>query len=676
MMLFKLSLKNIKKSYKDYGIYFFTLILGISIFYIFNSIESQTVMLNLTKTTNNAVSTMTKALSVISVFVSFVLAFLVIYANNFLMKRRNREFGIYMTLGMGKGNISKIILFETMIIGAISLLIGLIIGTALSQVMSIVVANLFEADMSKFRFVISYSAIIKTVSYFCIIFLVVMIFNVIQVNRCKLIDLIQGVKKSEKIRIKNPYICTVTLIFSSALLGYAYYKVTSDVSSIGTLKDVILQIVYGIIGTALLFWSLSGLLVKLVMMRKGFYYKNLNSFTLRQISSKINTTVLSMTVICLMIFLTICIFSSSVSMNSSLKEGMKKLSTVDIAILKSSNLPKVNEEEGEEYTDEEIEKSNIAINQYLEIAGFSINENLKDIVSIKTYKTKDVTLRDTLDVEDEGFDSKETLVKISDYNKIAKLYGLNTYELSENEYMIICNVKNTINMRNSGLKNKTPISIKGKEYIPKYKECKDGYIMMSSEPQNFGVILLPDKAVDETMVTSEILAANFIGSSKEEKQLIENKVSELREKLKGSKLGFSTKIDIYNANIGTSAMAIFIGLYVGIVFLISSAAILSLKELSESADSKERYRTLRKIGLDDSMINRSLFVQVAIFFAFPLILAIIHSIFGIQVSNMMLESFGRSGMLKTIVITSVFLVVIYGGYFLITYLCSKNIIKE
>lgn len=676
MMLCKLSLKNIKKSYKDYGIYFFTLILGISIFYIFNSIESQTVMLNLTKTTNNAVSTMTKALSVISVFVSFVLAFLVIYANNFLMKRRNREFGIYMTLGMGKGTISKIILFETMIIGAISLLIGLVIGTALSQVMSIVVANLFEADMSKFRFVISYSAIIKTVTYFCIIFFIVMIFNVIQVNRCKLIDLIQGMKKSENIRIKNPYLCTVTFIFSATLLSYAYYKVTSDVSSMGTLKDVILQVIYGIIGTALIFWSLSGLLVKLVMMRKNFYYKNLNSFTLRQISSKINTTVLSMTVICLMIFLTICIFSSSISMNSSLKEGMKKLSTVDISILKASNLPKIDEEEGEEYTEKEIEESNITINQYLESVGFSINENLKDIVSIKTYKTKDVTLRDTLDIEDEGFDSKETLVKISDYNKIAKLYGLNTYELSENEYMIICNVKNTINMRNSGLNNQTPISIKGKQYNPKYKECKDGYIMMSSEPQNFGVILLPDSAVDETMVTSEILAANFIGSSKEEKQLIENKVSELREKLKGSKLGFSTKIDIYNANIGTSAMAIFIGLYVGIVFLISSAAILSLKELSESADSKERYRTLRRIGLDDSMINKSLFIQVAIFFAFPLILAIIHSIFGIQVSNMMLESFGRGGMLKTIIITATFLVIIYGGYFLITYLCSKNIIKE
>lgn len=674
-MLFKLSLRNIQKSYKDYAIYFFTLILGVSIFYIFNSLESQTVMLNLTETTKNSVSMLSTALAVISVFVSLVLGFLIIYANRFLMKRRNREFGIYMTLGMGKKTISTIILLETFVIGGISLLLGLVLGTALSQFMSIVVANLFEADMSKFQFVISYSAVIKTIVYFCIIFFIVMIFNVIQVNRCMLIDLIQGVKKSEQMKMKNPYICGVTFAISVVLLARAYYNVTAGAEMLTTSFSIAKQMIYGAAGTVLVFWSLSGLIMKLVMSKKKIYYSKLNSFTFRQISSKVNTTVMSMSIICLMLFLAICVFSSAVSMNSSLKDGMKELATVDISISKQLNFSKT-DEDGNEYSKEQIETSHYSIEESLETMGFSVEENLVNPVTVNVYKTDEVTLGDTLGMEDELFSGKEELVRISDYNSLARLYGLETFQLEKDQYMIICNIKNTSEMRNEGLSNHVSIMINGKSYSPKYTECKEGYLMMASDPQNFGIVLVPDNAVDETMITAEVLAADYKGNSKNEKQEIEDKVDELRHDRVNHGMLLSTKIDIYNDNIGTSAMAIFIGLYIGIVFLISSSAILALKELSESADSKKRYQTLRRIGLDESMINKSLFIQVGVFFTFPLILAMIHSIFGIQVCNIMLESFGRSGMLKSIILTTIFLVVIYGGYFLITFLCSKNIIRE
>ncbi len=141
-MLFNLSLKNIKKSLKNYAIYFFTLILGVAIFYIFNSIESQTVMLKLNNSTKDIIQLINNILSGVSVFVSFILGFLIVYANQFLMKRRKKEFGIYMTLGMSKKQISKILLVETIVIGLISLIVGLILGIALSQVMSIIVANM------------------------------------------------------------------------------------------------------------------------------------------------------------------------------------------------------------------------------------------------------------------------------------------------------------------------------------------------------------------------------------------------------------------------------------------------------------------------------------------------------------------------------------------------------
>ena len=311
MMLFKLSIKNIARSIKDYAIYFFTLILGVAIFYIFNAIESQTVMMNVSSSTYEIIDLMNSMLSGVSVFVAFILGFLIIYANRFLMKRRNKEFGIYLTLGMSKRKVSLILFFETLIVGCISLVIGLVLGTALSQVMSLLVANMFEAKMTEFEFVFSTSACIKTLIYFSVMYVLVMIFNTYNVSRCRLIDLLNANKKSEKIKMKNPWLCVTIFIISVCVLGYAYFCVTAGVTDMQTADKILIPIALGAVSTFFIFWSLSGLLLKIFMSMKNVYYKGLNSFILRQFSSKINTTVFSMTIICLMLFFTICILSSA-----------------------------------------------------------------------------------------------------------------------------------------------------------------------------------------------------------------------------------------------------------------------------------------------------------------------------------------------------------------------------
>lgn len=684
MMLFKLSCKNIKKSIKDYAIYFFTLILGVAVFYIFNSIENQTVMLNLSKSTREIVSLMKEVLSGVSVFVSIILGLLVIYASRFLIKRRNKEFGIYMTLGMSKGKISKILLFETVLIGIISLAVGLAIGIALSQIMSIVVANMFEADMTKFEFVFSSSAMIKTMIYFGIMYVLVMLFNAFQVSRCKLIDLLQANKKSEQIKMKNPYVCIVVFLLSGCLLAYAYYNVTGGVNNLDTFDSVILQMVYGAIGTFFVFWSLSGLILKVVMSVKKVYYKNLNSFTLRQISSKVNTTVVSMTIICLMLFLTICIFSSAISLNATTKANLQELVPVDIQIQKDLDL---SNKEGEEYTKEEIKDSKITIKETLEKMDFHVEENFKDVITFNSYASKELTLDKILgrkleQVKEEYpflvLNSEQKIIKLSDYNKVARLYGIPTYTLNENEYMVISDYENMIGIYNYGLKEHTSFTLQGKEYKPKYEECQYGFVSMSSNHMNVGIVLLPDHAVDETIRESNYLVANYKGADKETRQKIEEKIINLESHpySKNTRMSAGTKISIYEGTTGIGAMAVFIGLYLGIIFLISSAAVLALKELSESSDNRERYKMLRKIGVDEKMINKALFRQIGIFFGFPLILSIVHSIFGIQVCNFMLQAFGNVELLSSIITTAVFLVIIYGGYFIITYLCSKNIIKD
>ena len=337
-MLFKISLKNIKKSFKDYAVYFFTLILGVALFYVFNAIDSQTVLLDVTTSTKEIIKMMTNILSGVSVFVSFILGFLIIYASRFLIKRRNKEFGIYLTLGMSKRKISMILFFETLFIGILSLAVGLGLGVLLSQFMSLLVANMFDADMTKFAFTFSSSACIKTLIYFAIMYLLVMVFNTINISRCKLIDLLHSRKKSEKVKMKNPILCVIVFIISCTILGYAYYLVTAGVKTLDTVDKIFIPIILGCVSTFFIFWSLSGLLIKIFTSMKNTYYKGLNSFTLRQFSSKINTTVFSTTIICLMLFITICVLSSALSIKNSLTSELNKLTPVDIEISKNINL--------------------------------------------------------------------------------------------------------------------------------------------------------------------------------------------------------------------------------------------------------------------------------------------------------------------------------------------------
>ena len=685
MMLFKLSIKNITKSIKDYAIYFFTLVLGVAIFYVFNAIDSQTVMLNVSSSTSEIIRLMTTILGGVSVFVSFILGFLIIYASRFLIKRRNKEFGIYLTLGMSKRKISLILFFETLIIGVISLGVGLALGIVLSQLMSILVANMFEADLTKFQFTFSSSAALKTLLYFSIMYLIVMIFNTIIVNKCKLIDLLHGNKKSEKVKLKNPIICTIVFIIAVIALSYAYYLVTDGFSTsplMNTIEGILIPIALGCVSTFLIFWSLSGLILKIVMHLKKYYYKGLNSFTIRQISSKINTTVFSMTIICLMLFLTICIFSSALSIKNSLSGNLKNLAPVDIQF---SKLQQLSDEEEESFSKDIIEDYNTTVKDTLQ--RLDVYKYLKEVVDINIYRVEEITLKDSFgdQIEQIGKDypllayqDKETLIKLSNYNRLAKLYNKKELTLKDNEYVIIANYKMMADIRNISLKNNTKLTINGKDYYPKYQECQDGIIELSGSATNTGVIILPDNVLEGIHPYKNILAANYQADTKEKKENVEDIVSTIINNHfnKDTLLSYNTKIDIYASSIGLGAMVTFVGLYLGIIFLISSAAILALKELSESTDNKERFNMLRKIGTDDKMINKALFNQIAVFFLFPLLLAIIHSIFGIEFANYILKTMGTESLLSSIILTAVFLVVIYGGYFLVTYYCSKTIIKE
>ena len=684
-MLFNISLKNIRKSLKDYTVYFFTLILGVAIFYVFNAIDSQSVMLDVRENMMDIIKLMNDMLSGVSVFVSCILGFLIIYASRFLIKRRNKEFGIYLTLGMSKRKISAILFFETLLIGIVSLFAGLVIGTILSQFMSVIVANMFDADMTKFKFIFSMKACVKTLIYFAIMYVLVMIFNTFSISRCKLIDLLNAGKKTEKVTMKNPIICTIVFVIGVGILSYAYWMVTRGVRTLNTFDKIGIPIALGCVATFLIFWSVSGFMIRIFTSIKSVYYKGVNSFVLRQFCSKINTTVFSTTVICIMLFITISVLSAALSMKDSLSKDLDSMCPVDVQLAKYSydamSEAYATSQDMNEKDREMLEDSKLSIIETLNNSGFDAQKYFKDVAEYNIYNTG-LTVKDTLgDINTDDYkfmaDTIMPVMTIGDYNSVARLYGNSTYELNDDEYIIVADYKNMVMIRNQALKKGIILSVNGKEYKPRYNECKDGFVQIGVQNMNDGILVVPDNAVKPQQVRNMGLSADYRADTKEERYSIETQLDNLMKNIsfKKSFISWNSRIELAESSVGLGALVTFIALYLGIIFLISSAAILALRELSDSADNKERYGMLRKLGVDERMIDMALFKQIGIFFAFPLILALIHSVFGIKFINIILATMGMSSMAASIGLTLAFVAVIYGGYFLITYLCSRSIIR-
>ena len=562
--------------------------------------------------------------------------------------------------------------------------------------MSILVAKLFEADMSEFTFVFSKDACIKTCIYFAVMYVAVMIFNTLTISRYKLINLLTAVRKNEKVKIKNPVISILVFLLSVGILGYAYYLVTGGIYELNTEEKMLKPIIMGIVGTFGIFWSLSGFMLRVVQSSKKIYLNGTNMFVLRQLNNKINTTVISMTVICLMLFMTISVLSGSLSIQTALDSELEETTPVDVNLFKTANLPEsyVNYT-GQTiyYTEEQREDSKHPISYTLETNGYNM-AHLKDIVEIPIYAIPEWTLRYSLGSYYEeaksqfsmlAYETSESIIKVSDYNKIASLYGLEQYSLNGDEYIVLCDFDNMTKVRNEALKEDSDIEINGKIYHAKYKECQSGYIYLSTSHTNTGIILVPDNfELKEEWKEQQFLAANFNAETDEEKEEFNNElVGEERNALynnltkKDIELDGMTKIAIVESSKGLAAIIIFIAIYLGIIFLIASSAILALKQLTESSDNKQRYTILRKIGCDEKMINKALFRQIFIFFMLPLALAIIHSIFGIKfILSMLAVLASPDELLPSVIATAVIIGAIYGLYFLATYLGSKNIIKE
>ncbi|MGU8532000.1 FtsX-like permease family protein [Clostridium perfringens] len=676
-MYFKIALNNVRKSFKDYSIYFLTLTLGVCIFYAFNSIGDQKAFLELGKRQAEYINILQRLISGISVFISCVLGGLILYANNFLVKKRKKELGIYMTLGMGKNKISKILTYETALVGIISLVVGLGVGVIVSQGISAFAAKLFEVSLSNYKFLLSTDAILKTILYFGIIFILVMLFNTFVISKYKLIDMLTAAKKNEDIKIKNPILTAIIFFISLGLLGVAY-KLVIKVGLNPTDRMFLVSIVLGILGTLLLFFSLAGFVLYVLQRNKNVYLKGLNIFVLRQMNSKINTNFLSMTVICLMLFLTISTLATGLSFKNALEKGLENTTPFDASAT---------------YYIDEDSKIKTAEESIKEL-GFKFNPEDK-IVSYNEYKLEKTNLESLLTKNAHGKNAEKlastfseygvNAISVSSYNDIRALSGEKSVSLANNEVLISSNSSELEGTLENVIKNNKEIEIDGKEYkiannalIGEGKVIKEAF-ESTGMTNNFFTLIVPDNIVSNLKPIANKININFPKNSNEEER-VQKLFNEYRDGVvDSSKYGFVngyTKARIYEDNNGMTNIVLFIGIYLGVIFLISSTAVLALQQLSEASDSIDRYKSLRRIGVSQKMINKSIFTQVSIYFGLPLVVALVHSVVAIKVVNGFLTMFNRPDIGVSSLVTALIMVIVYGGYFYATYTGYKSTVKN
>ncbi|MBC2683628.1 ABC transporter permease [Bacillus toyonensis] len=660
-MYSKIAVGNVKKSFKDYAIYFLTLTLAVCIFYSFNSIESQKALTEIEGSGRTYVSTLMDFISGVSVFVSVILGSLILYANNFLIKKRKKELGIYMTLGMGKKNISRILVTETFLVGVISLMSGLILGIGVSQGLSTLTLKLFDLPMDGYKFAVSTGAIGKTVLYFGIMFLLVMLFNVYVVSKYKIIDMLTAGRKSEEVKFKNPIIYVITLILCVVSLGFAY----SSVLKIGlNFRNpmLIVAILLGVLGTLLFFFSLSGFILYVVKKNKKVYFKGLNIFIIKQLNSKVNTNFISISLICLMLFITMVVLSTGISLKRSSDAAMKAATPFDASVMLENN--------DESYTIEDA----------LNTINFK-KSNSEKYVSYNVYHTG-MKVSDFLTKKPKRFRGRDVdFIKVSDYNKILTLKGEKEIDLNNNEVLLLSNHNELVNPINERLKNSNKMNIKEKEYLVRNPKVIQENLQTFDGLNNVFTIVINDEFLSGYKISTSVLNVNYLDGNKKEhnKKYDEDRITADFYK-KGTNINVKSITSIsrdgaYEISKGITTIILFVGIYVGIVFLITSMAVLALQQLSEASDSIERYKSLKRIGSNRKMIDKTIFIQTLVYFSFPITLAFVHSVIGIKVANDFVNELQPTNISFSAFMTALIFIVVYAGYFYTTYIGYKNIVK-
>ena len=721
-MLAKLAFRNIRRSVKDYGVYFVTLVFGVAVFYAFNSVNSQSILFDLEDSATSSVFAMTgQFLGMFSVRIACVLGFLVLYANGFLIRRRKQEFGTYLMLGMKPGSVSVIVLLETVAVGLVSLVVGLLLGFALSQGLSFVTAALFNVQMTQYRFIFSFDAFLLTLACFVIIFAVTAVFNTLSIRRYKLIDLLSARSKNARFRVRNPWISLVAFIVAVGVIAWAYVTLVDDgllEFDEGFWRATVLMVA----GTFLFFWSLAGFALAVIERTRGIYFKGLAMFTMRQIASKVNTAFVSLSVVCIMLFFSLTVFSTGMGLarafSGNIEDGTLYDATLTGNVYLNSGgttdpeaLADMSEEDREyqQVADEkaaavlaDAETYDWDIAAKLAASSSVWDELVERSAQVDAFVSPDVSYGAIMDRygHDTGNEKQNealhgqgvTLIGVLQFNALAELSGRPTVELGENEYAVNNTLDAMKDLSEAASRKGETLEVAGRT-LAAVGELRSQPLEDTAFASSGAEFIVPDAVIAELRAQGAvpeqcILNLMYKTDRTEGDKLLNEMLAEAspaNAEVAASGWAFSPKPwpvtlsftaeEVLVQSSGMNLMISYLALYIGFVFLIATAAILAIQQLSETSDSLPRYRVLAEIGCDRRMIFLSLRTQVLVYFLVPLALAVCHTACAVGViSDAVLSQLGVS-VLEPALMTGVLVAVVYGAYLLVTYFASRGIIR-
>lgn len=730
-MLLKLAGRNIRRSVRDYAIYFVTLVFGVAVFYAFNSVGDQKILFDLEQASASKASLFSSIqymMAMFSVVVSCTLGFLIVYANRFLIRRRKHEFGIYLTLGMSPGEISRIVLYETIIVGLVSFIVGLVAGVMISQGLSFFTAGMFEITMDQYQFIFSEHAFNLTLMCFVAIYVVVALFNLISVSRYKLINLLSAHAKNEKSPVRSPWACLVAFIVAVAMLAFAYQQllVSEGVLFAGSDPHFTRATVFMLLGTLVLFWSLAGFVIAVLQLTRSVYFRGLTMFTMRQIASKVNTAFMSLWAICVILFFAITTFSTGMGLVDVFNSNVERTSPYDASF--RADVWYMNWEElayGSASADSNSARKELLAQEQpeylaeLEAHNFSAlarmqddmphwDELVKDAAEIDVYNASGTTYRAVF--EDAGIDysslesdpnyasilnASAGFIGLSQFNDNLALLGEKPLELTENQYAVCNTFSFSGDMSKKLAESDSTLSVMGRELTS--LDDVIGVNLENNITDSSGLVLVvPDSMIealrdDGAFPVSETVNVMYRTPGAEtDKAILADlaimQPAEIESEINGETIDwamhmwpvsmFNSQTEMRDQAGSMRVMVTYLALYIGFVLLATTAAILAIQQLSEASDSASRYRLLNRLGCDVRTLDRSLLVQVLVYFLAPLAIAACHSACAItSISRSILDVLGASP--QTAILTAAaFVVVIYGSYLLVTYFASRGIMRQ
>ena len=679
-MYARIALGNVRRSIRDFGIYFLTLVLGVAVYYAFNSVTQQSAVLRLSTDMRTLVRELGMVIGGVSVFVAVLLAFLVLFGNRFLIRRRKREFAIYLTLGMDRRHVSGIVAMESLAVGAGALVVGLAVGVLLSQALLYATARLFNTHVTGFGLMFSGQACVYTVMSFAIIFLVVGALNVLEVSRFRLIDLMNADRKGEKSLVRNLPLSVALFVVSLALIGVAYHELrVNGMYAIDWRFNLATALVS--VGTFLLFFSVSGFLLRLGQSARGFYLRGLNMFALRQLSSRVNSAWVSISIVCAALFLAITSTCGGFAIVSSINQSVSAITHYDVSIAMYSTAQTSHASDADDVSGsgkEALLKASIPDWDSLvaDSARIDLYQDPSMRLNLKALRgDTGVALPDSFAKYTNGLDKVPIyVVSLSQYNAILALRGDKPATLKANEALVTTDMNNMVSFwQRVALKREgfdflgTAMRLRARSTTMEYQ---------NSVNTSVGTIVVPDAALESKRAQLEPLSSLLnvkAADSRAEARLYKEVVKAHQP---GLLFAAGSKSTAKEEVVGLTAIVGYLALYIGFVLFVSCAAILAIQQLSDVAESAPRYRVLFDLGAERSMVNHAILAQIATYFLFPLVVALAHSYVALGVLGGVIKSLGVLDFLRPLGVTMAIVLVLYGGYFLLTYGMARGVIGE